>query len=86
MGVPSIGRHWLESSIDKDSHEDRLIGRFPVSPNNLKRVQEGLWEVVNGKRGTARIAKIPGVEICGKTGTAQVFTRKTQSGLRKRIW
>jgi penicillin-binding protein 2 len=63
--------------------EDPPNDRFPVSQHNLRLVQNGLWEVVNGKRGTARIAKIPGVEICGKTGTAQVFTRKTQADLKE---
>ena len=73
----------VKNSTDKDSHVERVIGRIPASPNSLKRVKEGLWEVVNGNRGTARIAKIPGVEMCGKTGTAQVFTRKTQARLKE---
>jgi penicillin-binding protein 2 len=37
-------------------------GYFPV-------VIEGMHDVI--ENGTARIAKIPGIEICGKTGTAQ---------------
>jgi len=35
---------------------------------------EGMYQAVNGAPGsgsTARIAQVPGVEVCGKTGTAQ---------------
>ena len=56
-----------------------IKGYLPVSPKNLDIVKKGLWEVVNGKSGTARIAGIEGIEISGKTGTAQVFSRKTDS-------
>jgi penicillin-binding protein 2 len=56
-----------------------IRGRLSVSPKNLDIIKKGLWEVVNGKSGTGRIAGIEGVEISGKTGTAQVFSRKTES-------
>jgi penicillin-binding protein 2 len=36
-------------------------------------VKKGLWAVNNGEKGTAKWWKIPGVEIAGKTGTAQLF-------------
>jgi len=43
-----------------------------ISESTFKIVKEGLRRVVNGNRGTAIRYKIPGVEIAGKTGTAQV--------------
>ncbi len=57
----------------------QIRGKLSVSPKNLDIVKKGLWEVVNGKSGTARSVAIEGIEISGKTGTAQVFSRKTES-------
>jgi len=54
----------------------RVVGRLPVSAANLALVKKGLWEVVQGKRGTARIARLKNTDISGKTGTAQVVGRE----------
>ncbi len=51
-----------------------LVGRLPASAENLALVQKGMWEVVQGERGTARIARLKQIEISGKTGTAQVVS------------
>jgi penicillin-binding protein 2 len=56
--------------------EPQEIGRLPVSPRNLKIVQEGIWSAVNGERGTARRVHLSDIEIAGKTGTSQVVGRK----------
>jgi len=43
-------------------------------PGHLRLVREGMIDVVNGRRGTARASAIkePGMEMAGKTGTSQV--------------
>ncbi|NNF98757.1 MAG: penicillin-binding protein 2 [Desulfobacteraceae bacterium] len=52
-------------------------GSIPASEETLKIIKQGLWEVVNSPRGTAFASRIEHIEISGKTGTAQVFSRKT---------
>ena len=42
-----------------------------LKPENLRAVQMGMYDVVNKPGGTAGHVKIEGVEIAGKTGTAQ---------------
>jgi penicillin-binding protein 2 len=49
----------------------RLLG---VSERSFRLVRQGMYEVVNGERGTARQASLndPQVALAGKTGTSQV--------------
>jgi penicillin-binding protein 2 len=42
-----------------------------IEPQHFAVVQEAMLEVFEGEHGTARWAKLEGVEICGKTGTVQ---------------
>ena len=59
--------------------EPEITGGIPASPGTLKIVRQGLLNVVQGKRGTARRIRIPGIEMAGKTGTAQVFNLKKKN-------
>lgn len=45
---------------------------FFIEAKNFQIVKEAMRRVANGRSGTARHWKIPGVEMAGKTGTAQV--------------
>jgi penicillin-binding protein 2 len=57
-------------------HESVTAGSLPVSERTMALVKQGLWEVVNTDKGTAKGARFYGLEVSGKTGTAQVISRK----------
>ncbi len=44
-----------------------------VDPSHFPKVIPGMWKAVNaiGEGGTANVGHVPGLDICGKTGTAQ---------------
>jgi penicillin-binding protein 2 len=57
-------------------NEPQVVGKVPLSAPSLELVRKGLWEVVNGEKGTARGSRLSDIEISGKTGTSQVISRK----------
>ncbi len=49
----------------------RIRRQVPVAPENLRRITDALYDVVNEPTGTAYPARDPTLDIAGKTGTAQ---------------
>ncbi|HEX5484010.1 MAG TPA: penicillin-binding protein 2 [Terriglobia bacterium] len=50
---------------------------FPLSPTTVAAVDRGMWGVVN-EGGTGARARVAGLDIAGKTGTAQVVSVRLQ--------
>jgi penicillin-binding protein 2 len=70
--------HFVKS-IDNETKKDSLLNKFrqrhnvltAISDDAYQAVMQGMQEVV--EHGTAVSARIPGIDICAKTGTAQNF-------------
>ncbi|MFB3894670.1 MAG: penicillin-binding protein 2 [bacterium] len=47
------------------------VHQLPVTPENIQIIRKGMWGVVNAPGGTAGLARLPKIELAGKTGTAE---------------
>jgi penicillin-binding protein 2 len=64
------------NSFDIDPPINTTI-TFPLRPQTVNVVTKGMWGVVNESDGTGVGARSPGLDIGGKTGTAQVASEGT---------
>ena len=65
--------HFLRS-VSGDSIQQKFLRKnTSIDPEHFEVVIDGMHKVI--ERGTAKIARIKGIEVCGKTGTAENFTK-----------
>jgi penicillin-binding protein 2 len=59
---------------------------FPISPETVQVVTDGMWGVVNEPNGTTSgLVKLQNIDFSGKTGTAQVESFDLQNKLGKKL-
>ncbi len=70
--------HFLKSYIDSKGVEHPFTTEFEevsIEKIHFETVIEGMYKVVN-ESGTGLAAKVPGLDICGKTGTQQIISKE----------
>lgn len=50
--------------------------RMKIDPAVAARIEDAMWAVVNEPGGTAYSSRLPGADLCGKTGSVQVVAQK----------
>jgi penicillin-binding protein 2 len=79
IGGISIGGMWFQPHMVKDAVHLMPARRAEVNLENIGRVVSGMFGVVN-EAGTGVRAHLPGVAVCGKTGTAQLASNNLLKG------
>jgi penicillin-binding protein 2 len=72
--------HFVDKIENETIEDTAIMSRFRIKHNVLTHIDdssfraviEGMNDVV--KFGTARVAQIPGIDVCAKTGTAETYT------------
>ena len=83
--VANRGSLWQPTLIDHITDADgkvvtpftpRLTREVQVDPANLDIVREGMFGAINWSEGTAPGARLAGIAVAGKTGTAEFYKRR----------
>ncbi len=70
----------IKPILNKDEAKSQIWKKQLISVADAKTIAEGLRQVVENPKGTARSAKIKGLSIAGKTGTAELKSNKGENG------
>lgn len=88
IGGIAVGGVWRTPHLVAGLTSAAIDGH--LNPENVATVVSGMFGVVN-EGGTGTSARLPGLQVCGKTGTAQVASnalakRSHASGLKDNAW
>src|SRR5262249_46247616 len=73
IGGLAMGGIWHKPHLVKGQDTPARVGK--LDPENVQKVIDGMYGVVN-EAGTGVRAHLPGIAVCGKTGSAQVASNE----------
>jgi len=79
MGGTWMKPHLVKEEKGKDDKPAEPLHKAKFNPENIAKVTGGMYAVVN-EWGTAAASRIPGIEFCGKTGSAQLVSHEFSKG------
>ncbi len=79
-----MGGVWYTPHVVAEPRRQETPRRADFNPENVAKVVYGMYGVVN-EGGTGGRARVPGIEMCGKTGTAQLASNEVLKTLRARL-
>jgi penicillin-binding protein 2 len=90
IGGLAIGGNWYQPHLTKVD-APKLLRAGNLNPEQVQKVIAGMYGVVNEPGGTCNFAALPGIRVCGKTGSAQILSEQAQKGsvardLRDNAW
>jgi penicillin-binding protein 2 len=81
IGGLAIGGTWQKPHLTKEKglYKEAQPVTWTLNPQNVKDIIDGMWGVVN-EDGTGGRARLAGLDVCGKTGTAQLASNDFLKG------
>jgi penicillin-binding protein 2 len=79
IGGIAMGGVWQVPHIAREESGRIEAKKAAVNAENVLKVIDGMYAVVNDG-GTAPMARLPGITLCGKTGTAQLASNTVLKG------
>ncbi len=86
----AVGGTWYRPHLTKEKglYKETQPVTWTLNQQNVKDIIDGMWGVVN-EDGTGGRARLAGLDVCGKTGTAQLasndFLKGTAAGRAKNM-
>ncbi|MFB3827350.1 MAG: penicillin-binding protein 2 [Bryobacteraceae bacterium] len=79
IGGIAVGGAWHVPHLTKAATRTEKPHTLKLNPENVQQVIDGMYGVVN-EGGTGVRARLPNLEVCGKTGTAQLASNEVLKG------
>jgi penicillin-binding protein 2 len=79
VGGIATGGVWQKPHLVMENKPADSARKADLKIDNIMQVIEGMWAVVNAG-GTGGKARIPGLDVCGKTGTSQLASNDVLKG------